>query len=345
MVRYPWNDANGDTFVQRDELTFVANPVKSGAFDPDNPTSFTSPGRIASNLQNDRTQEFIVGFQQELMRNLGLEVNYIWRKYDRFSWSPRDNFSSSDFRAVSLDPTNCSAQADCGPITYYVATKPQPSPYLTTNQPDRYRSYNGVELAITKRYTDRWLGSFSLAYNDAQDHWDSAAAYQDPTNIDNLNGFEYAPESGGSGLDSVFTNAKWLVKASGMYSVPFGGLNVAGNLQYRQGYPFPRAIQVTNRGNGLGNINVLLAPLGSERLPNVAMLDFRVDRPFQIGNLRLIPSIDVFNVTNANTVQSRRRVMYSYNHATGVGSSPRNANNISSIIAPRVIRFGVRVNW
>jgi hypothetical protein len=345
MVRYPWNDANGDTFVQPNELTFVANPVKSGAFDPNNPTSFSSPGRVDSGLQNDRTQEFIVGLQQELMRNLGLEVNYIWRKYDRFSWSPRDNFSSDDFRGISLNPTNCSAQADCGPITYYVATKPQPSPYTNTNQPDRYRSYNGVELAITKRYTDRWLGSFSFAYNDAQDHWDSAAAYQDPTNIDNLNGFEYAPESGGSGLDSVFTNAKWLVKASGMYSVPFGGVNVAGNMQLRQGYPFPRAIQVTNRGNGLGNTTVLIAPMGSERLPNVTMLDFRVDRPFQIGNLRLIPSIDVFNLTNANTVQSRRRVMYTYNHATGVGSSPRNANNISSIITPRVIRFGIRVNW
>jgi hypothetical protein len=246
---------------------------------------------------------------------------------------------------VSIDPSNCSARAQCGPITYYVATTPQPSPYTTTNQPDRYRSYHGVELALTKRYSNRWLGSASFAYNNARDHWTSRAAYQDPTNIDRLDGFEYAPESGGSGLDSVFTNAKWLLKANGMYSLPLGGLNVAGNLQYRQGYPFPRAIQVTNRGNGLGNINVLLAPLGSERLPNVAMLDFRVDRPVQIGQLRLIPSLDIFNLTNANTVQSRRRIMYTFNHATGVGSSPSNSNNISSIITPRVIRLGLRVSW
>jgi hypothetical protein len=345
MVRYPWNDANGDTFVQADELTFVANPVKSASFDPTNPTSFASPGTVDPDLENDRTREFIVGFQQELMRNLGFEMNYIWRKYDRFSWSPRNNFSSADFRGISVTPSNCSDQADCGPFTYFVATSPQPSPYTATNQPDRYRNYNGIELSLNKRYSERWLGSASIAYNDAQDYWGSAAAYQDPTNIENLNGFEYAPESGGSGLDSVFTNAKWLVKASGMYSLPVGGLNLAGNLQYRQGYPFPRAIQVTNRGNGLGNVNVLLAPMGSERLPNVTMIDFRVDRPFQIGNLRLIPSIDVFNLTNANTVQSRRRVMYTYNHASGVGSSPRNANNISSIITPRVVRFGVRVNW
>jgi hypothetical protein len=345
MVRYPWTDADGDTVVQANELTFVANPVKSAAFDPANPASYRSPGRVDPGLRNDRTQEVLTGYQQELMRDVGVEVNYIWRRYDRFSWSPRDDFHASDFRAVSINPSNCSARADCGPITYYVATKPQPSPYTTTNQPDRDRSYHGVELALTKRYSNRWLGSASVAFNDARDHWRSPAAYQDPTNIERLDGAEYAPESGGSGLDSVFTNAKWLLKASGMYSLPFGRVNVAGNLHYRQGYPFPRAIQVTNRGNGLGNINVLLEPLGSDRLPNVTMLDLRLDRPIQLRQLRLIPSLDIFNLTNANTVQSRRRIMYTFNHATGVGSSPSNANNISGIITPRVIRLGLRVSW
>jgi hypothetical protein len=341
MVRYPWSDLNGDTVVQPNELTVVANPVKSSAFDPDDPTAFRSPGVVDPGLENDRTQEFIVGFQQELRRDLGLDINYIWRRYDQFNWEPRNNFSSADFVPRSISPT-CEG---CGPITYFVSTIPQPSPYTVTNQPDRYRNYNGVEVSLNKRYANRWLGSASFAYNDAIDYWDSAAAFQDPTNIENLNGHEYAPESGGSGLDSVFTNAKWLFKANGMLSLPWGGVNVAGNLQYSQGYPFPRAIQVTNRGNGLGNINVLIDPMGSVRLPNVTMLDLRVDRPFQIRGIRLIPSVDVFNATNANTVLSQRRIVFTYNNATGVGSVPSNANNISSIITPRVVRFGLRLTW
>jgi len=92
-------------------------------------------------------------------------------------------------------------------------------------------------------------------------------------------------------------------------------------------------------------VHVLVKPMGSERLPNVAMLDFRVDRPVRIGTVQVIPSMDIFNLTNANTVLSQRRRVYSYNNATGVGSIPSNANNISSIITPRVIRFGLRVNW
>ncbi len=344
FVRYPWSDANGDNFVQPGELDTSTVLNKSSAFDPANPTAFTSPGSVDPNVKNDRTREFIAGFQHELAQNLGFEVNYIWRKYDQFAWSDRVGYTSADFVERSLTPTNCSAAATCGPITYFTPTITQPAAFVYTNVPDRYRNYNGVEFALAKRYSNRWMGNVSFAYNDAKDYWDSPDAYEDPTNINNSNGFEYAPESGGSGLDNIFTSSKWLVKASGMYSLPWWGINVAGNSQFRQGYPFPRAIQVTNRGGGLGNSTVLIDPLGETRLPNVAVFDFRVDKVFQFGNMRLIPSMDIFNLSNSNTVQSQRRTMYSFNHATGVGSSPANANLISSIISPRIIRFGVKLS-
>jgi hypothetical protein len=44
--------------------------------------------------------------------------------------------------------------------------------------------------------------------------------------------------------------------------------------------------------------------------------------------------MDIFNATNVNTVLARRR-----------NQAASNANNISGIVAPRVIRFGVRVTW
>jgi hypothetical protein len=130
-----------------------------------------------------------------------------------------------------------------------------------------------------------------------------------------------------------------------MYSVPFGGFNVAGSLQYRQGYPFVQLYTVTGRGLGLGNQTYLLHPMGENRHPNVKMIDFRVDRPFLLGKVRFIQSVDVFNLTNENTVLARNRNQYTYNHSTGVGSSPANANTISGIIAPRILRFGIRATW
>ena len=73
---------------------------------------------------------------------------------------------------------------------------------------------------------------------------------------------------------------------------------------------------------------------GAVRLDDMYLLDFRVDKAFTFGTARVTPSMDIFNLTNVNTVLARRRLQ---------GAS--NANNISGIVAPRVIRFGVRVNW
>ena len=90
---------------------------------------------------------------------------------------------------------------------------------VRTNRPDYYRNYNGFELSAMKRYADRWSASVSYAYNDAVENYALPASYEDPTNIEQSNGDEFAPESSGSGIDNIFTNAKWLVKANGLYTM------------------------------------------------------------------------------------------------------------------------------
>jgi hypothetical protein len=109
---------------------------------------------------------------------------------------------------------------------------------------------------------------------------------------------------------------------------------VSGFYNVRQGYPFPQAIRTPSRANRAGIADVLLAPMGETRLPNLYTLDFRVDKTFSFGTMRIVPSIDMFNLTNVNTVLARRRLQ-----------NASNANRISGIVAPRVIRFGVRVTW
>jgi hypothetical protein len=122
------------------------------------------------------------------------------------------------------------------------------------------------------------------------------------------------------------------VKASGLYNLP-GNVNVSAFYNARQGYPFEPFILVS-RGNGVGNASVLLDNVGENRLPNYQNVDFHVERPLSFGRAHLVPSMDLFNVSNNNTVQALQRQQ---NAAT--------ANNISAVVAPRVLRFGIRVNW
>jgi len=333
LIRFPWTDTNLDKVVQAGELNYGTILAFDGNYNPDNPSALVTTGSVDPNIKNDRTREFIVGVDHELIRNLAVGASYIWRKYDQFAWDDRLNFSSADYVARTFTPTCTVSGARCETVTYFEPTKAIPAPYIVTNQPDRWRDYNGMEFVLTKRYADRWMGSFSYAFNDAVDRWGSANAYEDPTNIERLDGAQYAPEVGGSGIDNVFLNGKWLVKASGMYTLPWN-INVAGNYNLRQGYPFPQAVQTPTRANRAGRANVLLDELGDVRQPNVYTLDLRVDKALTFRTLRMTPSVELFNVTNVNTVLALRRLQ-----------GAANANSIGGIIAPRVIRFGVRMNW
>ena len=110
------------------------------------------------------------------------------------------------------------------------------------------------------------------------------------------------------------------------------------------GLSVPAADRDHNPRQQLADTNVFLFPLGDVRLPNLFVADFRVDKAFTFGGMRIIPSLDIFNLTNSSEILSRRRPRYSFNATTAVGSSSTTLppNNISSIIAPRVIRFGAQ---
>ncbi len=340
-LRYPWNDANGDRFVQADEIDFSTLLTRSAAYDPNNPSNFRSPGSVDPDIKNDRTREAIVGFDHQLFGNFAVGGSYIWRKYDNFNWQDRIGFGVDDMRAVTFTPASCPAGARCETVTYYEPTRTVPTAFIRTNTPDQYRDFNGFELTAQKRMSNRWQALFSYAYNNAVDNW-TLNSIEDPTprtgggfeNSTFINGsMQYAPETAGSGIGGIFQNAKWTTKLSGVYQAPLG-INVAANYQVRQGFPDVPSVQTPNRANGAGQVLVILDPLGDVRLDNLHTFDMKIDRRFTVGRVSLKPQMDIFNVGNVNTVLARRR-----------NQGATNANTISGIVAPRVLRFGVGVQW
>jgi len=171
----------------------------------------------------------------------------------------------------------------------------------------------------------------SFTYNTAVQHYE-AGSFQDPTNISLRDGYQYDYATSGSGLGNVYVNSKWLFKVSGLYQLPWA-FNVSAFYNARQGYPFEPFIQINRTNNG-GTASVLLDPVGENRLPNFQNIDFHLERPIKFGTVRWTPSLDIFNLTNSNTIQALQRQQ----NAT-------NANNISAVTAPRVVRFGIRMSW
>jgi hypothetical protein len=93
-------------------------------------------------------------------------------------------------------------------------------------------------------------------------------------------------------------------------------------------------VRTGDRSNGGGTTSVYLDKRGDVRLPSVTQLDLRVGKTFQFGMFKAAAAMDIFNVFNSGTILAERRQQ----NAT-------NANQVSAILAPAVLRFGVRVTF
>jgi hypothetical protein len=351
-LRYPWVDLNGNKSAEANEITLSANPLAlvTGNWSAANPANVTSANSVDPNLKNDVTDEAIIGIDREVGAGFAVSANYIWRKYGEFSWNDRVGITSGDWVATAFTPTTCPANdgirisaGNCAPITFFTPAFQQPTVFLLANIPDFNRTFNGVELSARKRMSHHWLMNTSFSYNStivnfggfpgSQPNAGSATISEDPTGRDKRDGFQYDFLTAGSGIGNVYVNAKWLFKISGLYQLP-GDLNVSAFYNARQGYPLENTVQTPSRINGGGQVDVPMDPIGDVRLPNYQNIDFHLERPVKAGTVRFIPSLDIFNVGNFNTIQAIRS-----------RQNAANANQIQAILAPRVIRFGVRVNW
>jgi hypothetical protein len=336
-VRYPWVDLNSDGFIQANEVVLTAAPLSwTSGYDYNNPTATSTTGTVDPNLTMDNTNEIMVSFDKQFGNQFAVSASYIWRKYSNFAWSDTLNWTSANYTQVSYTPpaTACPTGARCDTVSYYQPTSLIPTAYLRTNLPDYSRGYSGFEVSARKRMANRWSANASFSYNDAGVHYDSPAAYEDPTNIDKLNGGQYAPESTSSGLGNVFVNTKWIFRLTGVVT-PIWDISLAAFFNSRGGYPFIATIQTPTRPFSAGTANVYLDVLGDNRLDTFKTVDFRIDKSFTLfRRVKIVPALDVFNLLNGSTTLSMRGTQ-----------NANNANTISSLLAPRVLRFGARVTW
>jgi hypothetical protein len=325
-LRYPWNDANGDTFVQRNELNLTRLLASSANYDPANPASGISASTVDPSLDNDITDEFIVGIDREVAPEFGVSLSYIWRRYHRFDDTDfRRGLSTADFTPVEL-LDNCGNSSCDQPqyaVTYWQLPFQQPPGTILRND-GTVRMYHGLELVARKRFRDRWLMNGSVTWNDTKLHYEGGpdVDFIDPTNIAQQDG-----------RPTGTLNVRWVAKLSGVYSLPYG-FSASAFLNAREGYPFNRTVQTPSRTGGLGTVNVFVRPYASERYDNFVQMDARVDKTFRFSSTRLILSVDGFNLFNNHAVLARI-----------TRQDAGNANNVTTILAPRVVRFGLRFQF
>ena len=363
---YYWNDANHDHIVQPNEILFDQGVYAFyNGIDP--ATLPNVPNVIQPNLKVPKTQEITFGLDQQFTESFAANATFSYRTTDNLiqqlptgsgvgTWNPAGRTECED-ASGKLGP--CVATAPNGftiniDEPYFAMTLPEEPPGVTiSDRPGATQRYYGVDLSLVKRLSDHWSLRGNFGWNSFTQHL-TAASIQNPNNLWDLGGQNCGsvPQTsclaaGFSSKTSVFLNGSWQFNVSGLYQGPFG-LDFGVNFFGRQGYPNPYYVRVRGVEDAAGISHtyfIQIQQLDTYRYDNVYELDFRLAKTFQIGSVTVIPTAEIFNVANANTVLQRYERTGDYRASRGTFQQNDFFNQIIEVQSPRILRLGLTVNF
>lgn len=317
--------------------------------------SATAEAQMDPDVKSPYLDELIVGIERELLRDLSFSLRYI-RKWDRNLLEGVDlNGMNYDAYLKGADILDPSVWPNFAPITRTdtfdgktVTFWRQVNTALTakmfyTNPPGAKRDYDGIEVAVNKRLSDRWQMNVSYVYaksrgligTDFDDSWSGAAYFNNPNaHINTIGNFPL--------------ERRHQFKLQGLVQGPFG-INFSGYFRYLEGTRYTRVVRgydlgLTSAQLPQGNVSIFTEKRGTRNLPALRLLDLRVEKVFNLpaglGKLALFG--DIFNVLNVNTTTAVNTVSSS---TVTVNLKPVSFGGTTGITDPRVGRLGFRLSF
>jgi carboxypeptidase family protein/TonB-dependent receptor-like protein len=297
FTTYTWNDINNDLKFQPGEQTGVG-VLTSG-------TTTT----IDSGFRRPYTDEYSFAVDRELMASLKFSAVYTYRreKYLQVSMNPDNPYESTLTSAVEPGPDGVMGTSDDATYGFYQRISAA-NRTVITNDPKVLQSYKGLELTVTKRFTNRWqmLAGYTLSKNRIDD----LTVDFSPNFLINASGnispdvaVTGATRCNGCGASNADKPNQF--KLTGMYVLPWHDVILSGNYNGVSGPPVTRQI---NRLLALGGSQTInLEPLGAHRLDFQNRIDLRVGKLFTFADGRTFEAtVDFDNITNADWVWQAR---------------------------------------
>ncbi len=333
-------DRNGNRAVDVSELVGL-QPRNWYGFDNTNPGNAATPIHKVGDYKTPLTHEVQFGLDRELARNFGVSGTVTWRNFTNFVWR-NNGLRASDYAQIStLTGTQDPIGAYSVPIYGVIAGRIPANRAATTYESrDGYsQRYLRLELAATKRMSNRWMARLGFSTNDHREYFDGPQAMTDPTSSlanPNIDGGTVMRSSTGSGKSGIYqVLPKYQFIATGVYQAPLG-INFGMSMGVRQGFamPYNRTQVATTDPLAARKTVLLLGKVTDYRLPTITSLDTRVGKELQFGRTKFNVDLDLFNALNSSTVLGRQ---YDLRVTT--------ANNVLEIMNPRVLRLGLRFNF
>jgi len=346
-----WTDTNGNYVPDCDLTNLNANGECEAVANRNFGT--TVPG---TTYDNDVTHGFgnrpynwqgSVGIAHQLMTGVGVEVAYFRTSFGNFVVTDNVLVTPADFDAFSITAPTDSRLPGGGGQTVGGLYDLKPAKFGQVQNVVRNankfgkqsETYNGVEMNVRGRlpHDAVLIGGISVGR----------------TATNNCEVLRNLPEAAIVGttitpLDNCSIVPPWAAgtqyRLSGVFALP-GDVRVSGTYQNIGGIA-TTASYVVNNAMVAGSLGRALSGGGNPTRtldlirPNSFypegrgnQIDFRVSRRFVLGNSRIEPQFNIFNLTNANDVVSQ---------TTRYGAAWQ---NVTGVLPPRMVKLGVQVDF
>jgi outer membrane receptor protein involved in Fe transport len=337
QLRYTFNDLDGNRVV-------TPGPCGELACSPElGPLQTTIGGggsrQVDPDLSFQYGQEASLAIEHELRSNLSVRANFVTKSVSD-GWGEVDVARVDEytipFSYQDAGDDNISGTRDDQEILLHDRPAGVGSERLWTN-PAKYdgiEAFGGeartFEVALNKRFSDRWMFLTSYLVTTSNDFRDTTQASTSPIEAMRtalVYNWERNLQENYGRQDSRF----WNFKAVGRYVLPFE-LGISTSYKLQSGYNYARSISVRLPNAGTEAIHA--TPIADHRADDVGIWDLRVDYTLPLGARgRLTLMGDVYNVLNSNPVVNFRAF------------SGSRYKEVIALVDPRVFRLGVRFEF
>jgi hypothetical protein len=305
-LRYVFNDLNGNRLLDGpQELGRFLRTVGGGGF-----------VRVDRDLLRPTGNELSTNVEREIVPGLSGRVSYVY-KNARNVWGELDlarvGTYTVPFTFVDAGPDNAANTGDETTFSTFDRTASAASDRVYTNPEQNNDDFHTMEVALNRRFSNGWMVLTSFGHT-----WRSTgtANYRPADRL-------WVDENGQE------QRTLWNYKLIGRYTLPLD-IGLSGSWKLQSGEQWGRTVSVRFPNDGTRTVRV--EPLNANRAPAVSIIDFRFDKSFRVRGSRLTAMVDIFNAANYGIVTDYRETTVNYREVTG-------------ILDPRVVRFGVRFNF
>jgi outer membrane receptor protein involved in Fe transport len=362
-------DVNGDDWVGTSEF---ADTLRSLAwrspFWVDDWGSYQSGWVLpaAPGTRSPYTDHFTLSVQRQIGRDFSLEASYIYKntddllvywpfapdggefQWERLPYTTWTGFETEIFSVVLEDFDGNGVIDWDDALCFFYERGYEVRNMESIVERDADRTYQGLQLVLTKRFSNRWqvLASLNRAWGDGVAPRNIAQDFYIDGPIVLGNWFGSSMNHFTNNMDGPLPmTPKLMIKVAGSYTIPVIETDLGFRIRYDSGRPIFAVDWLPWYGPWGGEIvegailgthpEVIVAndPNHPDWMPSTTILDLSFAKSFRVGrygDVRVI--LDVLNATNDGA-------------ASQVGVAGWDYGRVYSVVPPRIMRLGLRYSF